>query len=190
VVTIDYDRAWIQPTQAHHSLWRQSGFDLDCKEICWPYPSETDRYQVPLSEGAGRAGRCLDRIHIDHLNVDKSEISHLLVTIDEATSFAAHSSQWILDSGASENMTGDRAWFESIQRMVSTVRIATAGGASLASHSYGSVHLANHQGERVGSDESSMSQAWLSTSSQSPGWSALGRTSSSQVSLQGHQEEH
>jgi len=66
-----------------------------------------------------------------------------------ATSFAAHSSQWILDSGASENMAGDRAWFESLHPMGSTVRIATAGGASLASHSLGSVHLANHKGERV-----------------------------------------
>ncbi len=33
--------------------------------------------------------------------------------------------------------------------MSSTVRIATAGGASLASHSCGPVHLANHKGERV-----------------------------------------
>jgi len=33
--------------------------------------------------------------------------------------------------------------------MGSTVRIATAGGASLASHSLGSVHPANHKGERV-----------------------------------------
>jgi len=90
---------------------------------------------------------------IAHTNLtsfnDKSEISHLLLTIDEATSFAAHSSQWILDSGASENMTGDRAWFESLHPMGSTVRIATAGGASLASHSLGSVHPANHKGERV-----------------------------------------
>ncbi len=54
---------------------------------------------------------------------DKSEISHLLLTLDEVTSFAAHSSYWILDSGASESMTGDRAWFESIQPMGSTVRI-------------------------------------------------------------------
>ncbi len=59
--------------------------------------------------------------------------SSFVLSIDEATSFAAHSSQWILDSGASENMTGDRAWFDSIQTMGSTVRIATAGGASLAS---------------------------------------------------------
>ena len=54
--------------------------------------------------------------------------SLFVLSIDEATSFAAHSSQWIL-----ENMTGDRAWFDSIQTMGSTVRIATAGGASLAS---------------------------------------------------------
>ncbi len=90
---------------------------------------------------------------IAHTNLttfnDKSEISHLLLSIDEATSFAAHSSQWILDSGASENMTGERAWFDSIQIMGSTVRIATAGGASLAPHSCGSVQLANHKGERV-----------------------------------------
>ena len=80
---------------------------------------------------------------------DKSEISHLLLTLEEVTSVAVHSSHWILDSGASESMTGDRAWFESIQPMGSTVRIATAGGTSLASDSAGPVHLSNHKGERV-----------------------------------------
>lgn len=46
-------------------------------------------------------------------------------------------------------MTGDRAWFKSIEAIGSTVRIATAGGTSLASHSCGPVHLTNHKGERV-----------------------------------------
>jgi len=90
---------------------------------------------------------------IAHSNItsfnDKSEIAHLLLAIDEVTSFAAHSSQWILDSGASENMTGDRAWFDSLQPLASTVRIVTAGGTSLAADSAGPVSLANHRGERV-----------------------------------------
>ena len=90
---------------------------------------------------------------IAHSNIasfnDKSEIAHLHLTIDEVTLFAAHSSQWIMDSGASENMTGDRAWFDSLQPLASTVRIATAGGTSLAADSAGPVSLANHRGERV-----------------------------------------
>ncbi len=54
-----------------------------------------------------------------------------------------------MDSEASEYMTGDRAWFDSLQPLASTVRIATAGVTSLAADSAGPVSLANHRGERV-----------------------------------------
>ncbi len=43
-------------------------------------------------------------------------------------------------------MTG---WFDSLQPLASAVRIATAGGTSLAADSAGPVSLANHRGERV-----------------------------------------
>ena len=46
-------------------------------------------------------------------------------------------------------MTGNQAWFESLNPIGSAVWIATAGGSLLASESFGSVQLSNHKSERV-----------------------------------------
>jgi hypothetical protein len=76
-------------------------------------------------------------------------IEHLLLTGDTLVSPAAQSSKWILDSGASENMTGDKSWVTDIIALDSTVRISTASGGSLAATSSECVTFANHLKKRV-----------------------------------------
>lgn len=56
---------------------------------------------------------------------------------------------WILDSGASEHMSGDRSVFTSLTRHETPISITIASGDSLASTYYGQVNLLNHLGEKV-----------------------------------------
>lgn len=56
---------------------------------------------------------------------------------------------WILDSGASEHMLGDRSVFTSLTRHETPISITIASGDSLVSTHYGQVNLLNHFGEKV-----------------------------------------
>lgn len=86
---------------------------------------------------------------VPHEVTSFDNIEHLLLTGDTLVSPAAQSSKWILDSGASENMTGDKSWVTDIIALDSTVRISTASGGSLAATSSGCVTFANHLKKRV-----------------------------------------
>jgi hypothetical protein len=56
---------------------------------------------------------------------------------------------WILDSGASEHMSGDRSMFTSLSRHDHPISITIASGNLLVSTHHGQVKLLNHLGEMV-----------------------------------------
>ncbi|EIW71896.1 hypothetical protein TREMEDRAFT_26133, partial [Tremella mesenterica DSM 1558] len=57
--------------------------------------------------------------------------------------------QWILDSGASEHMSGDINWMKDLKLTESIARITAAGGRTLTASSCGSVNLTNHLAHKV-----------------------------------------
>ena len=59
---------------------------------------------------------------------DSNSTEHLFLTSDYShLSLVARSNRWIIDSGASEHMTGDESLLFDIKALDSTIRIATAG---------------------------------------------------------------
>lgn len=58
------------------------------------------------------------------------------------------SSEWILDSGASESMTGDRSWLQDLHR-ISPITITVANGGSLTANEAGTAVFLNHRGTPI-----------------------------------------
>jgi hypothetical protein len=74
---------------------------------------------------------------------------HLLLTSDSHLALVAGSDRWIIDSGASEHMTGDKSLLENIESLNPVTRITTAGNGALEATSQGSVSLINSRKEKV-----------------------------------------
>jgi hypothetical protein len=81
---------------------------------------------------------------------DSNSIEHLFLTSDYShLSLVARSNRWIIDSGASEHMTGDESLLFDVKALDSTIRIATAGSGTLEAPSIGSTSLLNKRKEKV-----------------------------------------
>jgi hypothetical protein len=81
---------------------------------------------------------------------DSNSTEHLFLTSDYShLSLVVRSNRWIIDSGASEHMTGDESLLFDIKALDSTIRIATAGSGTLEAPSIGSTSLLNQRKEKV-----------------------------------------
>lgn len=77
----------------------------------------------------------------DHVLTAGTEIDHALASIASGT--------WILDSGASQSMTGDASLLHDIVPLDGPITITTASSTSLVSRSSGVARFTNHKGERL-----------------------------------------